>query len=96
MDGKGQLRHLDMLLSIADLRGVQWQPGDGALLADKWPEVLHRIRSAGKLCQIYVDRAGAFRVAREHGGKGFVFSIVEALADDEASEFLEAFGREFR
>jgi 5-methyltetrahydrofolate--homocysteine methyltransferase len=96
MDGKGQLRHLEMLLSIAELRGVQWQPGDGALLADKWPEVLHRIRSADKLCQIYVDRAGAFRVAREHGGEGFVFSIVEALTDDEASEFLEAFGREFR
>ena len=95
MDGKGQLVHLDMLLSIDKLRGVQWQPGDGAPPADQWPEVLHRIRAGGKLCQIYVDRAGAFRVAREHGGKGFVFSIVEALTDAQASEFLEAFRREF-
>jgi len=37
---------------------------DGAPPADQWPEVLHRIRAGGKLCQIYVDRAGAFRVAR--------------------------------
>jgi 5-methyltetrahydrofolate--homocysteine methyltransferase len=96
MDGKGQLRHLDRLLSIEKLRGIQWQPGDGAPLADQWPEVLHRIRAAGKLCQIYVDRAGAFRVAREHaGGKGFVFSILEPLTDDTAAEFLEAFRREF-
>lgn len=95
MDGKGQIAHLDMLVSVKKLRGIQWQPGDGAGLADQWPEVLHRIRSAGKLCQVYVDRAGAFRVAREHGGEGFVFSIVEALSDDEAAEFLEAFRREF-
>lgn len=95
MDGKGQLKHLDMLISIDKLRGIQWQPGDGAPLADQWPEVLHRIRAGGKLCQIYVDREGAFKVAREHGGKGFVFSIVEALDDEEASEFLDAFWREF-
>jgi hypothetical protein len=95
MDGKGELRHLESLVAIEKLRGIQWQPGDGMPLADGWPEVLHRIRAGGKLCQIYVDRAGAFRVAREHGGKGFVFSIVEYLTDDEASEFLDAFWREF-
>jgi hypothetical protein len=57
--------------------------------------VLRRTRAGGKLCQIYVDREGAFKVAREHGGKGFVFSIVEPLDDEEASEFLDAFWREF-
>ncbi len=95
MDGKGQLKHLDMLLSIDRLRGIQWQPGDGAQLADQWPEVLQRIRAGGKLCQIYVDREGAFKVAREHGGKGFVLSIVEQLSDNDATEFMEAFEREF-
>ena len=62
--------------------------GDGQPLADQWPEVLHRIRAGGKLCQVYTDRAGAFRVAREHGGKGFVISILERLTDDEAGEFV--------
>ncbi len=96
MDGKGQLRHLDRLVSIEKLKGIQWQPGDGVPLADQWPEVLHRIRAGGKMCQIYVDRAGAFRVAREHdGGNGFIFKIEELLTDDEASEFLDAFEREF-
>jgi len=84
-----------MLLSIEKLRGIQWQPGDGQFLADRWSEVLHHIRAGGKLCQIYVDRAGAFRVAREHGGKGFFLSIVEHLSDSEATEFVEAFWNEF-
>lgn len=95
MDGKGQLRHLENLLSIERLRGIQWQPGDGAPLADQWPEVLHRVRAGGKLCQIYVDRAGAFKVVQEHnGGEGFVLFINEHLTDDEASEFVDALWRE--
>ena len=30
LDGKGEIKHLDMLLSIERLRGIQWIPGDGA------------------------------------------------------------------
>ena len=29
LDGKGALPHLDMLLSLEKLKGVQWVPGDG-------------------------------------------------------------------
>jgi hypothetical protein len=75
MDGKGQLAHLDMLLSIEKLRGIQWQPGDGQPLADDWLDVLRRIRDAGKLCQVYVTLDGALKIVRELGGKGFLFDI---------------------
>lgn len=95
LDGKGELKHLDMLLSLGKLRGIQWLPGEGQPRAEKWPDVLQRIRSHEKLCQVYVDRAGAFRVARDHGGKGFVLVIDERLTDDEATEFLDAFWHEF-
>ena len=30
LDGKGEIPHLDLLLSIPRLRGIQWIPGDGA------------------------------------------------------------------
>jgi 5-methyltetrahydrofolate--homocysteine methyltransferase len=93
LDGKGALKHLDMLLALPKLKGVQWVPGDGQPRADKWPDVLRRIRAAGKLCQIFVDRQGAFDVARELGGSGFLFAIDERLTNEEAEEFLEAFWR---
>ena len=38
MDGKGQLPHLEHLLSLDRLRGIQWQPGDGEPMAEEWPE----------------------------------------------------------
>ncbi|MFC1959991.1 hypothetical protein ACFLYO_04710, partial [Chloroflexota bacterium] len=90
LDGKGQIPHLDMVLAIPNLRGVQWQPGDGQPRADGWLDLLRRIREAGKLCQVYVDREGAMTIARELGGKGFQFQVVaEPLTAAEADEFVE-------
>ena len=57
LDGPGQLRHLDSLLEIEELKGVQWIPGSGAPEVDKWPEVHRKIRAAGKLLQIWHEKA---------------------------------------
>jgi len=53
LDGAGQLPHLDMLLAIPELKGIQWVPGDGAPDITQWPEVHRKIRKAGKLVQIW-------------------------------------------
>jgi 5-methyltetrahydrofolate--homocysteine methyltransferase len=61
LDGPGQLPHLDSLLAIPELRGVQWIPGAGAKPQSEWPEVYRKIRAAGKLIQVfaYGDERGA-------------------------------------
>jgi 5-methyltetrahydrofolate--homocysteine methyltransferase len=78
LDGKGQIPHLDMLLGMERLCGIQWIPGDGAPPPEKWLPLLKRIRQAGKLCQLYVSAEGALTIARELGGKGFTFVISPA------------------
>lgn len=88
LDGKGELPHLDQLLSIERLRGIQWQPGDGQPNADHWLPLLAKIRDAGKLCQIYVDGEGALTVQRELGGKGFLMHIVDETLYPEEGEIL--------
>jgi 5-methyltetrahydrofolate--homocysteine methyltransferase len=92
LDGKGQIKHLDMLLSIDRLRGIQWIPGDGAAPPEEWLPLLKRIRDAGKLCQLYVTLEGALIIARELGGKGFAFCIGSGryLSIDEANDALGA------
>ena len=47
LDGPGQLAHLDSLLDIEELKGVQWIPGPGSGF-DAWPEVYRKIKAAGK------------------------------------------------
>jgi hypothetical protein len=90
LDGKGQIAHLDHLLSIKRLRGIQWIPGDGQPSPDQWLPLLKRIRDGGKLCQVFVSPEGALRIARELGGRGFLF-VVDGGADFRQPEQIDAF-----
>ena len=98
LDGKGEIPHLDMLLSLPRLRGIQWIPGDGQAPPEEWLPLLKRIRDGGKLCQVFVSAEGARRIVRNLGGKGFLLAINEAgteFADPEvAGAFLETLARE--
>jgi 5-methyltetrahydrofolate--homocysteine methyltransferase len=89
LDGPGQIRHLDLLLSMPRLRGIQWIPGDGHPPADQWPDLLKRIIDAGKLCQVFVTAQGALDLVRHLGGRGFMLAISDEMASDEAEAFLK-------
>lgn len=56
LDGVGQLKHLDSLLQIPGLKGVQWVPGAGQPGVSEWPQVYRRIRDAGKLVQFFTSQ----------------------------------------
>jgi 5-methyltetrahydrofolate--homocysteine methyltransferase len=91
LDGKGQIRHLDMLLSLEDLAGIQWIPGHGEAPPEGWLSLLKRIRDAGKLCQLYVSPEGARTIVRELGGRGFAFYVVSGMTSrDDVEDFLRA------
>jgi len=91
LDGKGQIPHLDLLLSLDRLRGIQWITGDGVPPPEKWIPLLKRIRDGGKLCQLYVTPEGALEIVRTLGGHGFAFSIWNSMSEDEATDFLKVF-----
>lgn len=50
LDGPGEIPHLDLILSIPELTGIQWVPGDGEAPVDdaKWLPLYRRIQAAGK------------------------------------------------
>ena len=89
LDGKGQIPHLDMMLAIENLRGIQWIPGDGAPPPDQWLPLLKRIRDGGKLCQVYVTAEGARTIAKGLGGKGFTFMIIDPPPTHEIEGLLK-------
>lgn len=93
LDGPGQIKHLDMLLSLPRLRGIQWVPGEGNPPPEEWLPLLKRIRDGGKLCYVDVTRVGALQIARALGGRGFLFRITEYLESQEAADFLSALFR---
>ncbi len=52
LDGPGQLVHLDSVLDIESLRGIQWIPGAGSPDITQWPDVYRKITDAGKKIQL--------------------------------------------
>jgi 5-methyltetrahydrofolate--homocysteine methyltransferase len=48
LDGIGELAHLDSLLSIDGIKGIQWIPGTGDPEMRDWNEVYARISASGK------------------------------------------------
>ncbi len=88
LDGKGQLGHLDMLLSLGKLKGIQWVPGDGQPQAEHWLSLIQRIRRSGKLCQVYVSAQGALDILHELSGEGLLLVINETLAPEDGQALL--------
>jgi hypothetical protein len=55
LDGPGAARHLDSLLSLPKLTGVQWTPGAGAPSMSHWIDLLRRVQAAGKLLFLWCN-----------------------------------------
>jgi len=97
LDGPDAVHHLDALLSLEKLLGIQWVPGAGQPQAPEWIPLLKRIRDGGKLCQVHVDPAGALKIVRELGGRGFCFLISQwagQMSPEEIDAFLAQLGAE--
>jgi len=84
LDGIGQLVHLDLLLAIDELRGVQWVPGAGKKNPCQWPEVFKKILAAGKRIQTWAFTPDeVFEVIEYTGGaKGIIFDVADVEEED--------------
>jgi 5-methyltetrahydrofolate--homocysteine methyltransferase len=90
LDGPGQLPHLDSLLAIKELDGIQWVPGAGQPECDRWPEVYARIRAAGKKIQVMGGLDVFERVLQQLGGPGpGIINLYDDARDFDAKDEVE-------
>ncbi|MBI3243158.1 MAG: hypothetical protein HYZ49_12765 [Chloroflexi bacterium] len=94
LDGIGQLAHLDSILKIETLNGVQWVPGAGKPDCAHWPEVYQKIHAAGKLMQIFGEFDILDAVIEQVGDPGAIHCHFhwEPLTGDE-SEYRRQLAR---
>ena len=94
LDGVGELPHLDSLLGIRELKGIQWVPGEGRPGVTEWPHVYRKIRDAGKLIQVWGDMKTVDALASQLGSaEGLVcFSWGDPSRDATARDFLQKHG----
>ncbi len=101
LDGPGMIGHLDSLLGIPDLKGVQWVPGSGQKTAGHWPEIFQKIYQAGRLMQVtcatFEDLDAILQVVPEPGRIAYKGNEVEGVSlgrRDEVVKALKHFGLE--
>jgi len=99
LDGVGQLPHLDSLLAIPELKGIQWVQGEGKGSPLEWLDVYRRILDAGKLLQITYGTlqqklAAVETLAREKRPVGRIYIAEEVKGDNDRRD-LDAFLRRF-
>ncbi|MBN2501364.1 MAG: hypothetical protein JXB38_11345 [Anaerolineales bacterium] len=85
LDGIGQIAHLDSLLEIETLNGVQWIPGDGKPDCANWPELYQKINAAGKRIQIINGGFAAIDAVIEQVGtsNGIQYQAMLSTIDQE-------------
>ena len=95
LDGKGELPHLDHLLGVPGLQGVQWIPGDGNPCSAEphWWPVLQRIRAAGKLVQLYGPGSAMLKLAAGMPTDGYVLCAWSDLPGMSNAELVTAIQR---
>lgn len=72
LDGPDALRHLDLLLELPELTGVQWVYGAGNGPASKWIDVFRRCLEAGKCIEVQCsgDADDTLKIVDALGARG--------------------------
>ena len=94
LDGPGQLPHLDSLLTIKELKGVQWVPGSGVPGWEHWPDVYRKIRDAGKLIQVYGDGNTLDIIMNQLDGYDKIVLIGWTADEEHVHKTLKKYGAE--
>ena len=86
LDGTGEIPHQKMILSIPELDGMQWIPGDGKPGCSQWPEIYQTIHAAGKRMQVLGSSFDVLDAVMEQigTGRGIHFRGISAPVGDEA------------
>lgn len=94
LDGEGELRHLERLLAIPELKAVQWVPGAGKPECDAYPEIYKKIIAAGKLAQVNSGSLEVFeRVVEESERPGAFHRQLLFAEADRKEEIVSSFRR---
>lgn len=93
LDGPGAIRHLDALLGIEALAGIQWVPGAGASQDPlDWIDLFRRVQAAGKKLQIYCQPHRVADLLNRISRQG-VCLCVSCPDQDSAEDVLRALDR---
>ena len=88
LDGPGALRHLDAILEISELDGVQFVPSPGDASFRRWAQVYKRIQAAGKCIQVNCDLDEIQEIVACLKPEGLYLNVQGVTSEDEANDLI--------
>ena len=82
LDGPESLPHLDALLDIPELDGIQWQPGAAHMEMTQWIPLIQRIQSKGKCVLFRAMPAEIEKVLAATSARGLMITTSVATEDE--------------
>lgn len=95
-DGPGQIPHLDLLLEIPELTGIQWVPGAGkpGTGSPQWFDLYKRIQARGKRLVLQgMDKADVQQVVETFDPRGLLIEARGCQAPEEADDLVRCVQR---
>lgn len=93
LDGPGAIRHLDLLLEVPEIAGIQWVPGVGCKDLSYWLPMLKKIQQAGKRIVIDLSVQDIDIALENLKPEGVFYMIGGGFTADEAREIMRKFER---
>lgn len=90
LDGREQIRHLDLILSVPGLSGIQWTPVAGQPPTSHFIPELRRIQEAGKCLVLMPHKSEIPLLTRELLPGGVIYNI-RGVSDLQEAEEIAAF-----
>ena len=72
LDGPDSIRHIDSLLALPKLDGIQWVPGAGSPSMSNWIPLLQKIQDAGKILIIACEKHEVKTLVKELKPEGIL------------------------
>jgi hypothetical protein len=90
LDGQGQIIHLNALLDIPELDGIQWVPGDGSppCSSPRWFPLYRRIQGRGRLLVLSMEWNHVLPVLRQISPRGLMIQAYGCPSEKVARQLL--------
>lgn len=89
LDGPKAIKHLDRILQMPGLNGVQWVYGAGQPTAVHWIPLLKKIQEAGKCVQVVVEKNELETMLKELGPEGMMYVIPDVGSEEEGRDLIK-------
>ncbi len=87
----GTTNHLEALLSIPELRAIQWVPGPGREELAPWYGLIRRIKEAGKSVEVFARPDEIDDLVANVGARGLLIGC-SGLSKEEAERLVDRYG----